>query len=75
MKSDQVNKHASALIHLRWAKMSPEERSAAVPRTGRRPCIYPPCTRKKYHRWKNGICRFCGMLRETAPATPPEPLP
>lgn len=70
-----VNKYASHLAKSRWDKLSPEERSAIVPRTGRRPRLYPPCTKKKYHRWKNGTCRFCGMARETAPETPPEPLP
>ena len=61
-----VNKHASQLARQRWAKLSPEERSAAVPRNGGPTHSYPPCIRK-HHRFKDDTCRFCGLVRQPGP--------
>lgn len=71
MKEILVNKHASALVHLRWDKLSPAERAAQVPRNGGRPRQYPQCPKAKCHRWnrKDGKCRLCGLARPTMTAS------
>ena len=60
------NRSAAALVNLRWSRMSPAERSAAVPRNGGRKRIYEPCPRNKQggHRFKGGVCR-CGQVKLT----------
>ena len=67
-----VNKHASRLAHQYWDKLSPEERSARVPKNGGRPRIYPQCPVRKKHRFvKNDTCCWCGFVR---PADTPAPV-
>ena len=61
-----VNKHASRLAHQRWDALSPEERSAAVPKNGGRPRIYQQCPVRKHHRFvKDNTCCWCGFVRPT----------
>ncbi|PYX06455.1 MAG: hypothetical protein DMG88_18315 [Acidobacteria bacterium] len=55
-----MNKAAQQLAHKRWAKIPKEHRSAHVPRTGGRPCLYP----YKSHRFSAKGIMFT--------ATPPE---
>ena len=60
---------ASQASHLRWDKLSAEERSKVVPRNGGRHKVYPRCLNHKYHRFnRHGICS-CGFLKPV-----PEPV-